>query len=115
MGNRGWCSICAILMYNVCIDYLVLQNLIHLQGLPDLGEIYPLGGSADRLGFVDSDTGECLPAAMLPYCGRTLLEGLIRDLQVYKFFVFVEFGNLLTKLMLNKEVDLLTLLIFKWK
>jgi len=50
--------------------------------LPDLGEIYPLGGSADRLGLVDPNSGECLPAAMLPYCGRTLLEGLIRDLQV---------------------------------
>lgn len=60
--------------------YLVL--LTHFQGLPDLGEIYPLGGSADRLGLVDPETGECLPAAMLPYCGRTLLEGLIRDLQV---------------------------------
>lgn len=52
------------------------------KGLPELGEIYPLGGSADRLGLVDPDTGEGLPAAMLPYCGRTLLEGLIRDLQV---------------------------------
>jgi len=56
--------------------------LIKFQGLPFLGEIYPLGGSADRLGLVDPNTGECLPAAMLPYCGRTLLEGLIRDLQV---------------------------------
>lgn len=51
--------------------------------MPNLGEIYPLGGSADRLGLVDPDTGECLPAAMLPYCGRTLLEGLVRDLQVH--------------------------------
>lgn len=58
------------------------SSLDEFQGLPHLGEIYPLGGSADRLGFVDPDTGECLPAAMLPYCGRTLLEGLIRDLQV---------------------------------
>jgi hypothetical protein len=55
--------------------------------LPDLGEIYPLGGSADRLGLIDPDTGECLPAAMLPYCGRTLLEGLIRDLQVEDLYV----------------------------
>lgn len=47
-----------------------------------MGEIYPLGGAADRLGLVDPETGECLPAAMLSYCGRTLLEGLIRDLQV---------------------------------
>jgi hypothetical protein len=58
--------------------------------LPELGEIYPIGGAGDRLGLVDSDTGESLPAALLPYCGRSLLEGLIRDLQVlliaYGFF-----------------------------
>lgn len=47
-----------------------------------MAEIYPLGGAGDRLGLVDEETGECLPVAMLPYCGRTLLEGLIRDLQV---------------------------------
>lgn len=70
-------------------DHLVLHNLILLQGLPDLGEIYPLGGSADRLGLVDSNTGECLPAAMLPYCGWTLLEGLIRDLQVLKLLMML--------------------------
>ncbi|CAI9756453.1 unnamed protein product [Fraxinus pennsylvanica] len=52
-----------------------------IEGLPDLGEIYPLGGSADRFGLVDPETGECLLAVMLPYCRRTLMEGLIRDLQ----------------------------------
>ena len=52
-----------------------------MQGLPLMGEIYPLGGAGDRLGLVDSDSGECLPVCMLPYCGRTLLEGLMRDLQ----------------------------------
>jgi hypothetical protein len=58
--------------------------------LPDLGEIYPLGGSADRLDLVDPNTGECLPAAMLPFCGRTLLEGLIRDLQVFFVLYFFD-------------------------
>lgn len=61
--------------------------------MPFLGEIYPLGGSADRLGLVDPDTGECLPAAMLPYCGRTLLEGLIRDLQAREFLYFKLYGE----------------------
>ena len=55
------------------------------QSLPEMGEIYPLGGAGDRLGLVDEVTGECLPVAMLPYCGRTLLEGLVRDLQVSCF------------------------------
>lgn len=72
------------LSYNIkdVVKFVLNYNIFFFQGLPDLGEIYPLGGSADRLGLVDPDTGECLPAAMLPYCGRTLLEGLIRDLQV---------------------------------
>ncbi|KAF4352766.1 hypothetical protein G4B88_010166 [Cannabis sativa] len=55
-------------------EYASQAALWGIEGLPYLGEIYPLGGAADRLGFVDPDTGECLPAAMLPYGGRTLLE-----------------------------------------
>lgn len=38
-------------------------------------------GAGDRLGLECEDTGECLPAAMLPYSGRTMLESLLRDLQ----------------------------------
>ncbi|CAI9091754.1 OLC1v1026860C2 [Oldenlandia corymbosa var. corymbosa] len=74
-------------------EYASEAALWGIEGLPDLGEIYPLGGSADRLGLVDSDTGECLPAAMLPYCGRTLLEGLIRDLQAREFLFFKLYGR----------------------
>ncbi|XP_050387165.1 UTP--glucose-1-phosphate uridylyltransferase 3, chloroplastic isoform X2 [Argentina anserina] len=74
-------------------EYAAQAALWGIQGLPGLGEIYPLGGSADRLGLVDPDTGECLPAAMLPYCGRTLLEGLIRDLQAREFLYFKIFGK----------------------
>ena len=65
------------------LSYLGLCfHLWIFQSLPEMGEIYPLGGAGDRLGLVDEVTGESLPVAMLPYCGRTLLEGLIRDLQV---------------------------------
>lgn len=64
-----------------------------LQGLPQMGEIYPLGGAGDRLGLVDDVTGECLPVAMLPYNGRTLLEGLIRDLQAREYLHFRVFGE----------------------
>ncbi|VVA18419.1 PREDICTED: UTP--glucose-1-phosphate uridylyltransferase [Prunus dulcis] len=74
-------------------EYASQAALWGIQGLPNLGEIYPLGGSADRLGLVDPDTGECLPAAMLPYCGRTLLEGLIRDLQAREFLYFKMYGK----------------------
>ncbi|XP_024518512.1 UTP--glucose-1-phosphate uridylyltransferase 3, chloroplastic [Selaginella moellendorffii] len=61
--------------------------------LAEIGEIYPLGGAGDRLGLVDDVTGESLPVAMLPYCGRTLLEGLIRDLQAREFFHFKLYGS----------------------
>lgn len=43
-----------------------------------MAEIYPVGGAGDRLGLVDEETGESLPTAVLPYCGRSLLEGLVR-------------------------------------
>ncbi|KAL0341249.1 UNVERIFIED_CONTAM: UTP--glucose-1-phosphate uridylyltransferase 3, chloroplastic [Sesamum radiatum] len=75
------------------IEYASQAALWGIEGLPVLGEIYPLGGSADRLGLVDPETGECLPAAMLPYCGRTLLEGLIRDLQAREFLYFKLYGE----------------------
>ncbi|MFS7958244.1 putative UTP--glucose-1-phosphate uridylyltransferase [Helianthus anomalus] len=74
-------------------EYAAHAALWGIEGLPSLGEIYPLGGSADRLGLVDSVTGECLPAAMLPFCGHTLLEGLIRDLQAREFLYFKLFGE----------------------
>ncbi len=38
-------------------------------------------GAGDRLGLRCDVTGDSVPTAMLPYCGRTLLEGLLRDLQ----------------------------------
>ncbi|XP_073224587.1 UTP--glucose-1-phosphate uridylyltransferase 3, chloroplastic isoform X2 [Cicer arietinum] len=74
-------------------EYASQAALWGIEGLPDLGEIYPLGGSADRLDLVDPNTGECLPAAMLPFCGRTLLEGLIRDLQAREFLYFKLYGK----------------------
>nr|XP_010907871.1 UTP--glucose-1-phosphate uridylyltransferase 3, chloroplastic [Elaeis guineensis] len=75
------------------IEYASQAALWGIEGLPELGEIYPLGGAGDRLDLVDTDTGECLPAAMLPYCGRSLLEGLIRDLQAREFLHFKIYGK----------------------
>ena len=49
--------------------------------LPRAAEIYPVGGAADRLHLVDDLSGVELPAAKLRFAGRTLLEGMIRDLQ----------------------------------
>lgn len=74
-------------------DYALQAAAWGLQALPEMGEIYPLGGAGDRLGLVDEVTGDCLPVAMLPYCGRTLLEGLIRDLQAREFLHFKIYGK----------------------
>jgi len=52
---------------------------------PALAEILPLGGAGDRLGLVCPTNGDPLPAALLPFAGRTLLEGVVRDLQAREY------------------------------
>jgi len=59
-----------------------------LEELPRMAEIYPLGGAGDRLGLVDAETGESLPAALLPYNGRPLIEGLVRDLTAREWLYY---------------------------
>ena len=53
-------------------------------------------GAGDRLGLVDEATGEPLPAAVLPYGGRSLLEGLVRDLQAREYVHFKLHGRQVT-------------------
>lgn len=64
--------------------------------LPQIAEIYPLGGAADRLHLVEERTGVELPAAKLPFCGRTLLERLIRDLEAREYLYFLKYGKQIT-------------------
>jgi len=59
-----------------------------LMNLEQIGEIYPVGGAGDRLGLVDEETGKQLPAACLPFLGRPLLAGLIRDVQAREHLYF---------------------------
>lgn len=58
-----------------------------LEELSKLCEIYPVGGAGDRLNL-KSESGVSLPAACLRFTGRTLLEGLIRDLQAREYLYF---------------------------
>ncbi len=58
-----------------------------------MAEIYPLGGAADRLRLYDERTGQPLPAARLPFLGKTLLEGLIVDLQSREYLHYKLFGQ----------------------
>lgn len=64
--------------------------------LPSLAEIYPLGGAADRLRLYDEKTGLPLPAARLPFLGKTLLEGLVEDLQSREYLHYKLYGQQVT-------------------
>jgi UTP---glucose-1-phosphate uridylyltransferase len=63
-----------------------------IEGMAQIAEIYPLGGAADRLHLVEEQTGVELPAAKLPFAGKTLLEQLIRDLEARELLYFQEHG-----------------------
>lgn len=55
--------------------------------LPSTGELFPIGGLGARLSLED-DEGNPLPVALLPFCGRSLLEGLVRDVQAREFLYY---------------------------
>lgn len=63
-----------------------------VQALEEFGELYPLGGLGSRLGLCDHN-GRSLPAATLPFLGRSLLEGLIRDVEAREYLFFKLFGK----------------------
>ncbi len=64
-----------------------------IDSIGKMAEIYPVGGAGDRLNLHDERSGEALPAAELAFCGRTLLEGLIRDLQAKEYLYFKLHGK----------------------
>jgi len=59
-----------------------------LERMGEFAEVYPIGGAGDRLDLRDEQSGEPLPVAVLPFNGRTLLEGLVRDLQAREYLAF---------------------------
>lgn len=67
-----------------------------LENMQKMGEIYPVGGAGDRLGLVDILTSSPLPAARLPFHGRSLIEELIRDVQAREYLYFKLYGQQLT-------------------
>ncbi|GEM_PF-286463 len=75
------------------VDTFILQGI---HSLPFLAEIYPVGGAADRLKLCDPETGQSLPSAKLQFCGFTLLERLIRDVQAREYLYFKLFGEQVT-------------------
>ncbi|KAL4426976.1 hypothetical protein ABPG77_009537 [Micractinium sp. CCAP 211/92] len=64
-----------------------------IAALPRMAEVYPLGGAGDRLGLRCEATGESLPTAVLQYCGRSLLENLVRDVQAREYLYWKLHGT----------------------
>ena len=64
-----------------------------MEAIQRMAEIYPLGGAGDRLGLQCEETGDSLPTAVLPYCGRSLLEHLIRDVQAREYLHYCVHGK----------------------
>lgn len=71
------------------VDTLVMEGLKHL---PQMAEIYAVGGAGDRLHLTEEKTGRPLPAARLQFCGRSLLELLVRDLWGREYLYYKLFG-----------------------
>lgn len=59
-----------------------------IESLKEIAMIYPVGGAGDRLNLLDEKTGAPLPVAFLSFLGKSLLEGLIRDLQALEYLYF---------------------------
>ncbi len=77
-----------------------------IQGMPEMAEIYPVGGAGDRLNLIDPITNEALPAAELRFSGYSLIELLIRDLQAREFLYKKVAGKtLITPVVLMTSVE----------
>lgn len=59
-----------------------------IENIEIMAEMYPIGGAGDRFNLTDPDTDEQLPVAALLFCGHTLLEGMIRDLQAREYLCY---------------------------
>lgn len=59
-----------------------------IEKLTSIAEMYPVGGAGDRLNLIDEYTKVALPAAVLPFTGRSLLEGLLRDIQAREYLYY---------------------------
>ncbi len=67
-----------------------------VQKLGHTASIFPLGGAGDRLNLLDEATNEPLPAARLLFCGRSLFEGMMRDVEAQEYWHYRVFGKQVT-------------------
>ena len=61
--------------------------------LGSMGMIFPLGGAGDRLNLIDRATKEPLPASCCTFCGRSLFEGMMRDVEAQEYWYYRVFGK----------------------
>lgn len=77
-----------------------------IKSLPQIGEIFPVGGAGDRLNLHHEITGKALPSAQLHFNGFTLLAGLIRDLQAREYLYYKLTGKqLLTPIAMMTSLE----------
>jgi len=67
-----------------------------LRKLAEVALILPVGGAGDRLGLQDPISGEPLPVALLPFDGRSLLQGIIEDLEALEWLCYRVTGQQVT-------------------
>lgn len=67
-----------------------------LQRLSEVALILPVGGAGDRLGLQDPVSGEALPVALLHFDGRSLLQGIIEDLEALEWLCYRVTGKQVT-------------------
>ena len=87
-----------------------------IENIERIAMIYPIGGAGDRLDLRDDLSGTPLPAALLPFLGRSLLEGMIRDVQAYEYLAFKLTGKksltpiaIMTSIEKNNNVHILNI------
>jgi len=76
----------------------VFDDLV-ASGIENLGRvaaIFPVGGAGDRLDLHDEETDLPLPAAKLKFMGRSLLNGMFRDLEGMEYLYYKLTGDRLT-------------------
>lgn len=77
-------------------DNFTWQAIIEgIRMIPQMGELYPVAGLGVRLNLQEEE-GKPLPAAYLPFCGRSLLEGLVRDASAREYLYYKLFGKRVT-------------------
>jgi len=69
--------------------YDVKEAIYHaIDKMDGISEMYPVGGAADRLKLQDPSTKECLPAALLVFLGKTMLEHLLDDVKAREYLYY---------------------------